>query len=150
MIQEGYVFGMGHEPLAKADWPPLTLTEVGAVLTTPAVEIEWHSPRPLSTTARVRLADGGRLIVKRLPETLRTPAALAEEHAFMDHLRAHGLPVPEAWTAGTRDGHVYEVQHVGTGNDLYQDSFSWSPYLNSNQACLAGSVVARLDDACRG
>lgn len=150
MIQEGYVFGMGHEPVAKADWPPLTLAEVNTVLSAPAVAIEWRSPRPLSTTARVRLADGGRFIVKRLPQGLRTPAALAEEHAFMDHLRSRGIPVPEAWTAGAHDGYVYEVQHLGAGNDLYQDSFSWSPYLNSNQACLAGTILARLHDASRG
>lgn len=148
-MEEGLVFGMGDEPVAKPDFPALRLDEVNAVLSVPAVEIEWRSPRPLSTTARVRTADGGLLIVKRLPDSLRTPGALAEEHGFMDHLRGRGIPVPEAWTAGAGGGSVYEVQRLGTGGDLYQGTFSWSPYLNQNQACLAAAMLARLHDASR-
>ncbi|WP_316573828.1 phosphotransferase enzyme family protein [Nocardia canadensis] len=94
------VFGMGDEPTAAPTWPPLTEDEVSrAVAATwggpePA-GIEWHSARPLSSTVGVRLRDGARVVVKRLPLNLRDLAALAEEHRFMAHLRAAGIPVPD-------------------------------------------------------
>ena len=67
MSDEDLVFGMGAEPVARRDWPSLASDEVEAVLGEEIAEIERRSPRPLSTTARIRTGAGRRLIVKRLP-----------------------------------------------------------------------------------
>lgn len=144
------VFGMGAESVVRRDWPSLARPEIEAVLGEEIAGIQWRSPRPLSTTARILLADGRRLIVKRLPLGLRTPEALAEEHGFMDHLRERGIPVPEARTAGVRGDFVYEVQNLGIGEDLYQSTFSWSPYDPSDHAAPAGTMLARLHTAAAG
>lgn len=144
------VFGMGSEAVVQRDWPGLNSTEVKAVLGEETAEIEWRSPRPLSTTARVRTASGRRSIIKRLPLGLRTPEALAEEHGFMDHVREHGIPVPAAWTAGVRGDFVYEVQEIGVGKDLYQSAFSWSPYSPRSHAGPAGAMLGRLHCAAEG
>lgn len=144
------VFGMGAESIVRRDWPSLTAPELEAVLGEEVAEIEWRSPRPLSTTARVRTADGRRLIVKRLPLSLRTPEALAEEHGFMDHLRERGIPVPEARTAGAHGDFVYEAQELGIGEDLYQSTFSWSPYNPGFHAGEAGAMLGRLHLAAEG
>jgi len=143
------VFGMGAEAVVRRDWPSLTSEEVKAVLGGEIAEIEWRSPRPLSTTARVRTASGRRLMIKRLPLGLRTPEALAEEHGFMDHLRERGIPIPAAWTAGVQGDFVYEVQEVGVGEDVYQSAFSWSPYQPVHPA-EAGAMLARLHTAAEG
>ncbi|MEY9857283.1 Ser/Thr protein kinase RdoA (MazF antagonist) [Catenulispora sp. GAS73] len=150
MSDDDFVFGMGAESIVRRDWPSLTTEEVEAVLGEEIAEIEWRSPRPLSTTARIRMSDGRRLIVKRLPSALRTPEALAEEHGFMDHVRERGIPVPAAWTAGTRGDFVYEAQKLGIGEDLYQSTFSWSPYTPSSHAGPAGAMLARLHLAAEG
>ncbi|MFC4376914.1 phosphotransferase [Nocardia halotolerans] len=100
-MADDQVFGMGEQERARPTWPALTEDEVAhAVAATwggaqPLV-IEWRSPRPLSSTVGVRCSDGARLVVKRLPLRLRDEAALAEEHRFTAHLRAAGIPVPEA------------------------------------------------------
>ena len=150
MSDEDLVFGMGSESVARRDWPSLTRDEVGAVLGEEVAEIEWRSPRPLSTTARIRTGYGRRLLVKRLPQALRTPEALAEEHGFMDHLRERGIHVPQAWTAGVQGDFTYEVQELGDGEDLYQDSFSWSPYTEEAHAGIAGAALADLHTAAAG
>ena len=147
--QDDLVFGMGAETVVQRDWPSLTASEVATVLGHHIAEIEWRSPRPLSTTARIRMPDGRRLIVKRLPLALRTPAALSEEHGFADHLRERGIPIPEAWIAGTRGDFVYEVQELGIGEDLYQNAFSWSPY-HPGHTGPAGAMLARLHTAAEG
>lgn len=150
MSDDDLVFGMGAESIVPRDWPSLTLPEAEAVLGEEVAEIEWRSPRPLSTTARIRLADGRRLIVKRLPLGLRTPEALAEEHGFMDHVRERGIPVPAARTAGVRGDFVYEVQELGEGQDMYQSAFSWSPYTPSYHVGVAGVMLGRLHRAAEG
>lgn len=150
MSDDDLVFGMGAESIVRRDWPSLTPPEVEAVLGEEVGEIEWRSPRPLSTTARIRLADGRRRIVKRLPLGLRTPEALAEEHGFMDHVRERGIPVPAARTAGVREGFVYEVQELGEGEDKYQGAFSWSPYRPDHHAAEAGAMLGRLHIAAEG
>ncbi|MEZ0106941.1 Ser/Thr protein kinase RdoA (MazF antagonist) [Catenulispora sp. EB89] len=150
MSDDDFVFGMGAESIVRRDWPSLAAEEIEAVLGEEIAGIEWRSPRPLSTTARIRLPDGRRLIVKRLPSALRTPEALAEEHGFMDHVRERGIPVPAAWTAGVRGDFVYEVQELGIGEDLYQSTFSWSPYSPSSHAAPAGAMLGRLHIAAEG
>lgn len=158
------VFGMGDHPLAEPDWPPLELAEIGLVLdraardVTEQVEpgrrgaavVEWRSPRPLSSTARVRLADGTRVVVKRLPTALRDPAALAEEHAFATHLRIRGIRNPPVWQSFSRGEFTYEAQSVGAGEDSYRDDFSWSPYRSVAHAAAAGDLLARSHRAAAG
>ncbi|UGT40787.1 phosphotransferase [Nocardia yamanashiensis] len=148
-MTDGRVYGMGHDPLVEPDWPPLTSTEVDEVVGADAV-IEWRSPRPLSATARVRLPDGRAVIVKRLPRTLRDAAALGEEHRFMDHLRARGIPVPAVPRTTEFGEFTYEVQEFGDGEDRYAGVFSWSPYLSTGDAAAAGRMLARLHLAAAG
>ncbi|MGF6888770.1 Ser/Thr protein kinase RdoA (MazF antagonist) [Nocardia sp. GAS34] len=152
----GLVFGMGEARMAEPDWPPLTLDEINSVLADCdsvsgglAAEIEWRSPRPLSSTVRVRLDDGARLVVKRLPVALRDADALAEEHAFMNHLRARGIPIPEVWSR-THGEFSYEFQAPGSGDDAYRGDFSWSPYRSTGHAAAAGAMLARIHCAARG
>ncbi|MCP9622319.1 phosphotransferase [Nocardia otitidiscaviarum] len=140
------VYGMGVDRLVEPDWPPPTSAEIAEVLGTEAV-VDWHSPRPLSATARARTGDGRAVIVKRLPLALRSPAALEEEHRFMDHLRAHGIPIPAVLDTRRIGEFTYEVQEFGTGTDRYQGVFSWSPYLSSADAAAAGRALARLHTA---
>ncbi|MQY19728.1 phosphotransferase enzyme family protein [Nocardia macrotermitis] len=146
---------MGTSPTAEPDWPPLTIGEINDVLREhdsrcfPAVDIEWRSPRPLSTTALVRCADGSEQVVKRVPVGLRDAGALAEEHAFMDHLRAQEIPVPEVWSYSGAE-FSYEFQLPGAGEDRYRDAFSWSPYLSDAHAAASGAMLARIHCAAEG
>lgn len=149
------VFGMGSDPLVAPDWPPLTLPEIAAVLS-PDIDIElsgtieWNSPRPLSATARVRTTAGESVIVKRLPRILRDATALAEEHAFMNHLREDGIPIPGVLLTREHGEFTYEVQQLGRGEDLYGNVFSWSPYHSTAQAEAAGRMLAQLHLAAQG
>ncbi|MGY0497166.1 phosphotransferase enzyme family protein [Nocardia sp. FBN12] len=146
------VFGMGDDPLAEPTWPALTEDEIArAVAATwggsPAA-IEWRGARPLSSTVGVRLDDGERLVVKRMPVRLRDEVALGEEHRFMAHLRDRGIPVPEV--RATVGEFVYEVHRVGVGEDRYRADFSWSPYRDSDDAVRAGVMLGRLHSAAAG
>nr|WP_280264749.1 phosphotransferase [Nocardia wallacei] len=93
--------------------------------------------------------DGERVVVKRMPIALRDAPALAEEHAFMAHLRSRGIPIP-AVRSRTRGEFSYEIHAVGAGADLYRNAFSWSPYLSVTQAAAAGRMLARLHLAAEG
>ena len=107
-VPTGLVHGMGKE-LVEPDWSPLTSTEVRAVLARypqpgarpgPLADdemITWRSPRPMSAAALVRRG-GVDLFVKRHHVRVRTPAQLAVEHAFIGHLRAHGIAAPAVQT----------------------------------------------------
>ncbi|WP_370132195.1 phosphotransferase enzyme family protein [Streptacidiphilus sp. EB103A] len=96
------------------------------------------------------------LFVKRHHSSVRTVAGLAEEHAFLRHLRGRGAPVVEVLT--TTDGSsavclgewVYEVHTAGTGTDLYQDALSWSAFASAEHARAAGRALARLHLAATG
>jgi Ser/Thr protein kinase RdoA (MazF antagonist) len=77
-------------------------------------------------------------------------ADLAVEHAFADHLRRGGIPVPgvlaipAGGTALRLGDWVYEVHGAATGDDIYRDALSWTPYRDSAQAAAAGATLARL------
>jgi Ser/Thr protein kinase RdoA (MazF antagonist) len=91
------VHGLGSA-LEQPAWPALTLDEAAAVLAHcpaagDALAIAWHSPRPFSAAALVETTNG-RVLLKRHAQALRTPTALASEHAFIAHLAANGVPVP--------------------------------------------------------
>ncbi|NUS14654.1 MAG: phosphotransferase [Streptomyces sp.] len=138
--------GLGTEP-AEPDWPPLTDAEVTRVVG-PA-RVVWRSPRPLSAAAVVERG-GRRLFVKRHHVTVRTLEALAEEHAFLRHLRERGAPVVEVLDVAARDEWTYEVHSAGVGIDLYRDALSWSPFRSATHARAAGEALARLHLAAEG
>lgn len=147
------VHGLAGEDVAP-DWPALTRAEVESLLAgyprlAGPVTLLWHSPRPFSAAARVATR-AGEVFVKRHHAAVRTPAALAEEHAFMAHLHAHGVPVPQVLadacgaTAIQRGEWTYEVHTPAVGIDLYRDSYSWSPLTDLGHARAAGRMLARL------
>ena len=150
--------GWNDAPMAP-DWPPLRADEAAAVLArfpslSPPLQLRWHSPRPFSAAARVACAQG-EVFLKRHHARVRNAAQLAEEHAFIAHLRAHGLPVPRVLVdAG---GHsaialgewTYEVHALAEGLDLYRDAPSWTPPLSAAHARSAGRMLARLHLAAR-
>jgi Ser/Thr protein kinase RdoA (MazF antagonist) len=156
MSDDGLVYGMGLDALVEPDFPRLTLDEVDDVLREipalrGAAEIAWHSPRPLSATARVRTTTGLEVIVKRVPGKLRGIEALAEEHGFVEHLHSSVVPVSMPYQDPVaRTGYVYEVQRIGEGEDLYRGTFSWSPYLSLSHANAAGRMLAALHLASLG
>jgi Ser/Thr protein kinase RdoA (MazF antagonist) len=139
--------------LVEPDWPPLSGTEVTAVLArygrpggAPAL---WHSPRPMSAAALVRHA-GTDLFVKRHHRLVRTAGQLAAEHALAGHLRALGVPVPAVLrlpgggTTVTSGDYVYEVHERAAGLDLYRDALSWEPFTGEGHARAAGAALARF------
>ncbi len=149
-------FGWSDDTIAS-DWPPLNDAEVHALLQDyPALsgetQITWRSPRPFSAAARVHTGAGD-VFVKRHHQRVRTPQALLEEHAFIAHLRAHGLPIPvvlaaaDGRTASARGDWVYEVHAIAHGVDLYRDVASWTPLTDLAHARSAGRMLARLHRA---
>jgi Ser/Thr protein kinase RdoA (MazF antagonist) len=154
-----HVHGLAADEV-HPDWPPLTATEVTVLLQrypslAPAGAILWHSPRPLSAAALVATA-GGTVFVKRHHRSVRTPATLEEEHAFMAHLRHAGIPVPAVHadaaghTAVALGDWTYEVHATAAGIDLYREAISWSPLANLAHAHRAGAMLAQLHDAADG
>lgn len=153
------IHGLAADEIAP-DWPPLTPSEVDSVLAGfPALRgpttITWRSPRPLSAAARV-LTGGGEVFIKRHHADVRTPATLTVEHAFIAHLRRHGIPIPdvladaEGRTAIAHGPWTYEVHAIAAGIDVYRDAISWSPLTHLGQARHAGRMLARLHDAASG
>ena len=156
------VHGMGSAP-AEADWPPLSLDELDALLrgypeASGARAVAWHSPRPLSAAALVRTARGTEVFVKRHHVSVRTAESLAQEHGFLAHLLAHGAPVVRVLadsegrtvTFGEGGSWTYEVHTVGEGEDVYRDAISWSPFLSPAHARSAGRCLATLHAAAEG
>ncbi|AXM16266.1 aminoglycoside phosphotransferase family protein [Xanthomonas oryzae pv. oryzae] len=153
------VHGMSLE-LALPDWPVLTTDEIHRVLHGCAaagrlIAVRWQSARPFSAAACVD-AESGPVIVKRHHRSVRSVAALREEHNFIAHLRWAGAPVAEVLhdaqgcTALTYDEWVYEVQRVGAGRDLYRDASSWTPFTDVAHARAAGAALAQLHSAAQG
>lgn len=153
------VHGLAADEVAP-DWPPLADDEVARLLERyPALgtprTIRWRSPRPLSAAALIDTA-GGRVFVKRHHRSVRSAAALAEEHAFIAHLRNGGIPVPvvladaEGRSALTLDEWSWEVHAAAAGIDLYRDTPSWVPPREPHHAHAAGAMLARLHDAAAG
>jgi Ser/Thr protein kinase RdoA (MazF antagonist) len=159
----GLVHGMGRE-FCEADWPPLTDEEVRAVLgrferraesgASRDATISWHSPRPMSAAALVRLASGT-VFVKRHHAAVRTPERLRVEHEFARYLRARGQPLPKVLgddrgDTVVQDGDfIYEVYERVTGVDLYRDVPSWHPFTSLDHARAAGRALARFHRAAR-
>ncbi|MFC0685014.1 phosphotransferase enzyme family protein [Novosphingobium clariflavum] len=153
------VHGMGTAWEAPT-WPAITAGEAAAILAAfpdagVFAGLRWHSPRPFSAAVLAQ-TDRGEFFLKRHHRRLRTPEALAEEHAFMAHLRGAGLGVPDVMTARDGSGAVtrgewsYELHRRSEGDDLYRDRQSWTPFLSAAHAREAGAALARLHLAARG
>jgi Ser/Thr protein kinase RdoA (MazF antagonist) len=157
------VHGMGTT-LAAPDWPPLSDTEVRALLSRydqPAfvqknaeASVVWHSPRPMSAAALVRVGRGS-VFVKRHHRAVRSPEQLLVEHAFSRHLIARGQSVPavlmtlDRATVVEEGDFVYEVHAPLGGIDLYRDAISWSPFQHLDHARAAGRALAAFHDAAQ-
>jgi Ser/Thr protein kinase RdoA (MazF antagonist) len=152
------VHGLGNA-LEPPAWPAITLAEADAVLRLfPAagrpVAVAWHSPRPFSAAALITTRKAA-VFLKRHHRSVRSPGALAQEHAFMAHLRSNGLAVPDIVAAhdGTcalaRGDWTYELHHRAPGLDLYRDRPSWTPFLSHRHAHAAGVALGRLHRAAR-
>jgi Ser/Thr protein kinase RdoA (MazF antagonist) len=146
--------------LVEADWPPLTLPEVRALLAgfpdlSGPIEILTVSPRPFSA-ASVVATGSRRVFIKRHHRNVRDREGSLEEHRFIEYLRSHGAPVPRVFvsslgeTAIKRDEWTYEVHEAPSGMDLYEDALSWTPFRSTAHARSAGEMLARLHLASRG
>lgn len=150
------VQGLNNDEVA-ADWPPIRMQELtwlqghypqlGADST-----LRWHSPRPLSAAA---IATGmhGAVFIKRHHHSVRNAHSLQEEHRFIAHLAAAGVPVVQV--LASRDGRTaleqgewtYELHALGAGTDLYRELPSWSLLTDVTQAHEAGRMLATLHRA---
>jgi Ser/Thr protein kinase RdoA (MazF antagonist) len=146
--------------LVEADWPPLTIAEVRALLVdfpncVEPIEILSVSPRPFSA-ASVVATRTGRVFIKRHHRIIRDCEGLLEEHRFMKHLREHGAPVPRVFAASSgemaiaRGEWTYEVHEAPAGVDIYEDALSWTPFRSIAHARSAGEALARLHLAAQG
>jgi len=118
----------------EADWLPLTLAEVRALLAEfpgcgEPIEILSVSPRPFSA-ASVVSTNSGRVFIKRHHKAVRDREGLLEEHRFLNHLYTCGAPVPRVFanssseTAIERGEWTYEVHEAPAGMDIYEDALS--------------------------
>lgn len=150
------VQGLNHDEVA-ADWPPLRAEELAPLRAVyPALagacELTWHSPRPLSAAALVQ-TDRGTVFVKRHHRNVRTAAQLGEEHRFIAHLAAAGLPVVKVLhdqhgnSALEQGNWTYELHAVSSGLDVYRNAHSWTHAGNADHAREAGRMLARLHQA---
>jgi len=146
--------------LVEPDWPPLTLSEVSAMLSHfpvcgEPIEIVSVSPRPFSA-ASVVATSSGRVFIKRHSREVRDREGLLEEHCFMQHLREHGAPVPRVFTSSSDETAIesgawtFEVHEVPAGVDLYEEALSWTPFRSAAHARSAGEALARLHLAAQG
>jgi len=146
--------------LVEADWAPLTLPEVRALLADfpdflEPIQILSVSPRPFSA-ASVVLAGSRRAFIKRHHRKVRDREGLVEEHRFMRYLRAHGAHVPQVFASASGETAIeigewtYEVHETPAGVDLYEDALSWTPFRSAAHARSAGETLARLHLASRG
>ena len=145
--------GMGRD-LVEPDWPPLTDTEVSAVLArygraAGPVTVRWRSPRPMSAAALAGGA-GDQVFVKRHHMLVRDAAQLEAEHALASHLRALGvalpavLRLPDGSTTVRSGDYLYEVHARAAGIDVYRDILSWEPFTGAGHAWAAGAALARF------
>lgn len=150
------VQGLNNDEV-PADWPAISPREIAWLAGRfpqlhGATAALWHSPRPLSAAALVEGA-AGRVFVKRHHHSVRDAATLGEEHRFIAHLAAAGVPVVQVLrdrdgaTAVEHDGWTYELHTPGNGEDVYRDAVSWTPLTNVAQARDAGRMLARLHHA---
>lgn len=147
------VQGLSNDEVA-ADWAPISADELARLHADyPQLEgdcrLLWHSPRPMSAAALVQTASQ-RLFLKRHHPRVRSAATLREEHRFIAHLAAAGLPVVSVLqtragdTALASGDGCYELHSVPAGDDLYRDASSWTPPTTVAHATALGAMLARL------
>jgi len=153
------VHGLADDNVSP-DWPALRAEEIVELLQRYAslgtsAQIIWHSPRPLSAAALVDTGIGT-VFIKRHHRTVRSAATLTEEHRFIAHLHARGVPIPavhadsDGQTVVAIGDWVYEVHARADGADLHRDTASWSPLKERDQALAAGRMLATLHHAAIG
>lgn len=153
------VQGLDNDAVA-ADWPAIDAREVAWLADLyPQLgrdaRVVWHSPRPLSAAAIVESARG-RVFVKRHHCSVRDATTLGEEHRFIAHLDAAGVPVVQVLrdadgnTAPAQAAWTYELHSLGQGVDLYRDAPSWTPLADPAAAREAGRMLATLHQAAAG
>ncbi len=150
--------------LVEPDWPPLTLAELRLLLRQfpdlgEPTRILSVSPRPFSAAGIVatRTVYGAeqRVFVKRHHRAVRDREGLLEEHRFLAHLLARGVPVPRVFASASGDTAIeidestYEIHETPPGIDLYEDAISWTPFRSSAHAHSAGAALARLHIAAQ-
>lgn len=145
--------------LVAPDWPPLTLTELRALLRQfPALgeptRILSASPRPFSAAGVIAMRDT-HVFVKRHHRAVRDREGLLEEHRFLSHLLVNDVPVPRVFASASGETAVeigesiYEIHETPAGIDLYEDAISWTPFRSAAHAYSAGAALARLHLAAR-
>lgn len=153
---EHRVQGLNNDE-AIADWPPISAREITWLASrfpqlAGASHVQWHSPRPMSAAAIVQTPVGG-IFIKRHHCSVRSATTLGEEHRFIAHLAAAGVPVVELLrdvdgsTAVEHDHWTYELHKVASGLDLYRDKPSWTPITRLDHAMAAGKMLATLHQA---
>ncbi len=145
--------------LAAPDWPALCVRDIDVlaehvpILRSPR-EIVWRSPRPFCAAGRIRAGDA-EFFVKRHAQSVRSAAAVEEEHRFMAHLRAAGFPVPvvlpdaNGHSAIAIEEWTFEVHGIALGADLYREVHSWEPVQSETHARAMGAALARMHVASR-
>jgi len=151
--------------LVEPDWPALSLDELRPILAKfpdlgEAIGILSVSPRPFSAAAVVAARnDYGTerpVFIKRHYRSVRDREGLLEEHRFLSHLLANGVPVPRVLASAAGETVIeagewtYEVHEIPPGVDLYQDAISWTPFRSAVHARSAGAALARLHLAPQG
>jgi Ser/Thr protein kinase RdoA (MazF antagonist) len=153
---EHRVQGLNNDE-AIADWPPINAREIAWLAgrfpqLADAGQVQWHSPRPMSAAAIVEAAEG-HIFIKRHHCSVRSVITLGEEHHFIAHLAAAGVPVVELLrdvdgsTAVEHNNGTYELHKVASGLDLYRDKPSWTPITRLDHATAAGKMLATLHQA---
>lgn len=147
------------ESHALSDWPPLCESDIRHVLAEFGLTaarsrpIRWQSARPFSSAGIIALEDGRSVFVKRHDYRLRPADTLVDEHRFIEHLVAQGLPLcaplrDRQQLSALIEGHgVFEVFPLLKGEDLYHTTRSWEPYHTPHHAASAGAMLARLHQA---
>jgi Ser/Thr protein kinase RdoA (MazF antagonist) len=140
--------------LVEPDWPSLTLAELRALLAQfpvlgEPIRILSVSPRPFSA-AGVVAAGEAQVFIKRHHRAVRDREGLLEEHRFLAHLLACGVPLPRVLASAAGETAIessewtYEVHETPAGIDLYEDAISWTPFRSAVHAHSAGQALARL------
>ena len=154
-----HVQGLANDEVI-ADWPAISDADIAWLQSRfPALAgpttLLWHSPRPFSAAALVQGRDA-RFFIKRHHRSVRDAAVLTEEHHFIAHLAAAGLPVArvlddgEGATAVEHGDWTFEVHAEGSGEDVYRDTPSWTPPRHASHARQAGRMLAQLHNASAG
>ncbi|MGD0628414.1 MAG: phosphotransferase [Terracidiphilus sp.] len=146
--------------LVEPDWAPLTMKEARSLLSQfpecgEPSEILSASPRPFSAASVVASANAP-VFIKRHHRSVRDREGLMEEHRFLNHLHAHGAPVPRVFTSASGESAIesgewtYEMHEAAPGVDIYRDALSWTPFRSVAHARSAGRALGQLHCAAEG